>query len=99
LGTKSVGHKIRIMKLNRQNTKKRRPNNFPEVRRNKGHINNRHRKTPKKKQEKIAKIRKPIRRKRYLIKETRPSKVSNRKIKIALAILLAILVLLLGLIK
>jgi len=30
------------MKLNRQNTKKRRPNNFPEVRRNKGQIKNRY---------------------------------------------------------
>ena len=87
------------MKLNRQNTKKRRPNNFPEVRRNKGHINNRYRKIPKKKQSKIAKIGKPTQRKRYVIKTTNYRRFSNKKIKIAFAILLAILVLLLGLIK
>jgi len=87
------------MKLNRQNTKKRSPNNFPEVRRNKGHINQRHRKSPKKKQEKIAKIRKPTRRKRIIVKQISRNPKANRKIKIALAILLAILVLLLGLIK
>lgn len=87
------------MKLNRQNTKKRRPNNFPEVRRNKVPINNRYRKIPKKRQEKLAKIRQPTRRKRYLVKEIRYSSTTRKKIKIALAILLAILVLLLGLIK
>lgn len=87
------------MKLNRQNTKKRRPNNFPEVRRNKGHLNNRHRKIPKKKQEKIAKIRKPSRRKRYVIIKTNQRSRNSKKIKIVLVILLAILVLLLGLIK
>ncbi len=84
------------MKLNRQNTKKRRPNNFSEVRRNKGHINNRHRKISKKKQEKIGKIRKPSRRKRYIIIHTNQRPKNSKKIKIALAILLAILVLLLG---
>ncbi|MFK7978490.1 MAG: hypothetical protein AB8G86_00790 [Saprospiraceae bacterium] len=62
--------------------KQRRPNTFPEVRRNKGHINNRHRKTPKKKQAKIAKIRKPTRRKRLIVKQIRPNTKANKKIKI-----------------
>jgi len=87
------------MKLNRQNTKKRQPNNFPEVRRNKAHINNRHRKRPKKKQAKIAEIGKPTRKKHIIVQQISRNQKANRKIKIALAILLAILVLLLGLIK
>ena len=86
------------MKLNRQNTK-RRPNNFPEARRNKGYINNRPRKIPKKRQEKMAKIKKPTRKKRYLVKEIKYSRTTRKKINIVLAILFAILVLLLSLIK
>ena len=89
---------VKNMKLNRQNTKKRRPNNFPEVRRNKGQINRRYSYTPKKKQSKIARIRKPTRRKRF-IKTYNYRRQPKRRIKIILAILLAILVLLLGLIK
>lgn len=87
------------MKLNRQNTKKRSPNNFPKARRNKIPINNRPRKITKKKQEKIAKIGKPTRRKRYITKRIQQNPKANKRIKITFAILLAILVLLLGLIK
>lgn len=85
------------MKLNRQNTKKRRPNNFPEVRRNKGLVKNRYHKFPKKKPKKV-KIGKATRRKLYLVKIIRYSRLSKNRIKIALVILLAILTLLLGLI-
>lgn len=87
------------MKLNRQNTKKRRANNFPEIRKNKVLVNRRYSHQPKKKREKIGKIKKPSRRKRYVLKTARYRRLPKKKIKVILAILLAILVLLLGLIK
>lgn len=86
------------MKLNRQNTKKRRPNNFPEVRRNKGFIKNSYGKLPKKKQLDKAKIGKAKRRRKQLQKPIRYTRFQKNRIKIALVILLAILTLLLGLI-
>jgi len=86
------------MKLNRQNTKKRQPNNFPEVRRNKRLVKNRYHKFPKKKQQEKVKIGKGTRQKRYPVKIIKYSRLSKNRIKIALVILLAILILLLRLI-
>jgi len=87
------------MKLNRQNTKKRPPNNFPEVRRNKGYVKRQYGKMPTKKQTKGTKIRQPIRRKRLRIKQFKVSTKANKRIKIVLAVLLTILVLLLGFLR